>query len=110
MEKSLAMIQYLETLYVPVGLRLVYDNCIKFLSQTKLREINRSDEGKTAVPMVIIYTAGRGVRSAFKGYGFARVDFNKVGNSYCEAFIKEADTAGYPKRLANHSNRYAVII
>lgn len=110
MEKNLAMIKYLETLYVPVGLRLAYDDCIKFLAQAKLRDIDKSDEGRNAVPMVLIHTAGRGVRTSFKGYGFARVDFNEIGNSYCEAVIKEADTAGYPCRLFNRSNRCAVII
>ena len=110
MEKSLAMISYLKTLYVSPSMRLSYENLMKFLNQTDVRDIKPIDEGRTAVPMLIVYTAGRGVRSSFKGYGFARVDFQKVGDSYCEAFIKEADAAGYPKRLFNRSNRYAVII
>ena len=110
MDKNLAMIKYLESLYVPVGMKENYDTCIKLVSSLFLRDIRESDEGRTAVPMLFIHTAGRGARSTFKGYGFARVDFNKVGQSYAEAFIKASDTAGYPQRLLNRSNRYAVII
>ena len=112
MEKKRIMLELLERIYVPVGKVDEYSELCRFIHDpaTILRPIQKADEGRSRVPLLVIYVRGRGARETFEGFGIVNADFNKVGAHYAEAYLRpQFQETGTPQRLFVKSNKNAVI-
>lgn len=110
MDKRKAMLEAIQTLYIPKGLNETYVTLCGYIAKHDLSEINAEHANKTGVPLLIINVAGKGKWATFKGFDIARADFNHIGGTYAEAYIHYAnEQRNEPRRLFVRSNLIAVI-
>jgi len=109
MEKKERMLKYLESIYVPKHHADDYTKLIQFISDHHLRDIEKADEYKTGVDMILIRTLGRGARETFQGWELVKADFDRVYSTYANAYIYVPGSRGTPQRVFRNSNKIAVV-
>lgn len=108
-KKRERLMEFLKSLYVPKSELPKYQECLDFIESHELRDIEKSDERHAGLDLFMIKTAGRGKWASFKGFLLCKIDLNKVGEKYAEAYIYRPDIMGYPQRVLRASSTFAIV-
>lgn len=109
MEKKERMFAYLSTLYIPKDQVEEYSDCCQFIKRNDLRDVERFDEGKNGIDIIKINVRGKGKWASFAGYQILKADFNRIGDTYAEAYIYQDGYRGFPQRVFRQSSTFAII-
>ena len=96
--------EFLNKVYVPVGLKVDYLNLLSVINYGDFRRIEDSDEGKSFQNALVIYTKGRGLYETFQGYKVCRVDVGHVSNTMADVAIYESDVLPVKPLRINKGN------
>ena len=110
MEKKEAMLDYLKDLYIPKGMEAVYTTLCHYIWKHELVSITGDLSNVSNVPVLIVNVAGKGKWAVFKGFDIVKADFNHVGSTYAEAYLRfDNESRNSSRRLFVKSSLIAVI-
>lgn len=110
MEKKEAMLDHIKDLYIPKGMEAIYTTLCNYIWKHKLDSITEDLTNVSHVPLLIVNVAGKGKWAVFKGFDIVRADFNHVGKTYAEAYLRfDNESRNSPRRLFVKSSLIAVI-
>ena len=91
---------FLDSLYVPAGLREEVEQLRLIVRENDYRAIESKDTGKMFKDCLVIHTTGKGNRETYFGFHICRVDIGAVGSKMAEIAIHYIDSVTTPRRVA----------
>lgn len=103
------ILSFLESIYCPTAqignMRKLKNHLREGLYGTpyyKARKIQKEDEGKVRVKVLVIKTKGDSKRKAFEGFELLNCDFHRIGDKYAEIYLYPLNDQGFngtPRRI-----------
>ena len=94
------LLQFLESIYVPVSLIAKHAELLRIVNENDYRGIEKYDEAHVFMNALIISTKGRGKFESFQGYQITRVDVGRVGKEFADLAIFDGMTLAKPTRVS----------
>ena len=99
MTRRIQLLQFLESIYVPVSLMEKHAELLRIVNENDYRGIEKYDEGHVFMNALVILTKGRGKFESFQGYRITRVDVGRVGKEFADLAIFDGMNLASPVRI-----------